>query len=86
LRLVDVVAAAAELAEGNEAPARGLLTESLLDDVLIAGEPAEVGRALAERVRPLNATSVGFAIIGEQPADILERIASAAQSFRAAME
>ena len=86
LRLVDVVAAAAELADGNEGPARGLLTESLLDDVLIAGEPAEVGRALAARVRPLNATSVGFAIIGEQPADILHRIAHAAKSFRAAME
>ena len=86
LRLVDVVAAAAELAEGNEGPARGLLTESLLDDVLIAGDPAEVGRALASRVRPLQATSVGFAIIGEQPADILDRVSCAAQSFRSEME
>ena len=86
LHLDDVIEAATALANGDEGLARRLLKDSLLDDVLIAGEPAAVGQELAARVRTLNASSVGFALIGDQPPDILERIACAAQSFRAAME
>jgi len=82
LRLGDVVEAAAAMAEGDESPARRLLTGELLDDVLISGDPDQVGRSVAERVRSLGPTSVGFALIGDQPPDVLERVAEAAATIR----
>ncbi len=82
LRLADVVEAVGALSAGDEAPARRLLTTELLDDVLVAGSPEEIGRSLAARVRKLSPTSVGFALIGEQTHDILERVAKAGEIFR----
>jgi 5,10-methylenetetrahydromethanopterin reductase len=59
----DARAAAAGLAAGDPAPARRLITDEVLDRILLRGTPDEVGRRLAaisERIRP---TSLGLALL-----------------------
>lgn len=75
---VAIDAAAAAVRGGDPEPARRLVTDDLLEELMIVGEPHVVGAALAELVRQYRPSSVGLAMI--QP-DLGRGIDDAALAF-----
>jgi 5,10-methylenetetrahydromethanopterin reductase len=75
--LADAQSAAASLAAGNAGPARRLIDDQLLDELLIHGAPETVGKELAQRVRPLQPWSVGVALLTDNPLKTIEPAAEA---------
>ena len=73
----DVVEAARAMADGDDRPARKLVDDRLLAELVVYGNPAEVGNCLAERFRPLRPTSIGVALLADDPLSVLERAAAA---------
>lgn len=73
-----LVAAASALQQGDEAPARALISPRLLGEVVLVGSPAEVGRALSATVRRLDPTAVGFTFTTD---DLHAAIDRSAQAF-----
>ncbi len=73
----DARNAAAALAHGDPEPARQLITDRLLEELVLHGTPAEVGHQLAERTRPLGPWSVGVALLTDDPLRTLEPAAEA---------
>jgi 5,10-methylenetetrahydromethanopterin reductase len=71
------VAAAQAIARGDDRPARELVDDRLLEELVICGSPETVGHALAERFRPLNPRSVGIALLAKDPRSVLEPAAAA---------
>jgi 5,10-methylenetetrahydromethanopterin reductase len=61
----DVGAAARSLEEGDERPARRLMTDERLGEVLLSGPPARVGRRLGELARRHRPTSLGLALLDD---------------------
>ena len=58
-----VRSAALAFGAGDSAPARALITDEVLDQILLRGTPAEVGARLASSVRAHQPTSVGFSLL-----------------------
>ena len=77
--------AAAALAEGDEGPARSVIDDRVLADLLVTGTIDEIGRQLADHARRHGATSVGVAYIGQDPRGVLEPVAAVAWAFRRAV-
>ena len=77
--------AAAALAEGDEGPARSVIDDRVLADLLVTGTIDEIGRQLADHARRHGATSVGVAYIGQDPRGVLEPMAAVAWAFRRAV-
>jgi 5,10-methylenetetrahydromethanopterin reductase len=75
--LADVQRAAAALADGDEGPARKVVDDGVLDDMVLAGDPEVVGRRLADELGPLRPTSVGIALLTDDPLAALEPVAVA---------
>jgi 5,10-methylenetetrahydromethanopterin reductase len=76
----QVAAASAAYVGGDEAPARALISDDILADLVIAGAPDDVGAELARRARRHGADSVGFTFVSDDPE---EAVATAAASFKA---
>jgi 5,10-methylenetetrahydromethanopterin reductase len=77
ISLADASAAAEAFTRGDEGPARKLVTDRLLDELVMRGTPEQVGRELAARVRPFNPTSVGLTLFTADPVATLEPAAAA---------
>ena len=69
--------AAAALAEGDTCPARRLIDDRLLDELLICGSAEDVGHGIAARLRGLEPTSIGLALLTNDPLGTLEPAATA---------
>jgi 5,10-methylenetetrahydromethanopterin reductase len=75
--LEDVREAARALAAGDDAPARLVMTDERFDEVVMHGSPSDVGRELAKRVRPLEPSSIGVALLTDDPLRTLEAASQA---------
>ena len=73
----DARAAATALANGDDGPARRLIDDRLLDELVMHGSPDVVGHELAQRVRPLQPASIGVALLTDDPLQTLEPAAEA---------
>jgi 5,10-methylenetetrahydromethanopterin reductase len=71
------VEAARAMAQGDDRAARRLVDDRLLAELVVYGDPADVGRGLAERFRPLHPTSIGVALLAEDPLSVLDSAANA---------
>ena len=70
--------AARSLSEGDSAPARHLMTDEVLSDIVIVGTPREVGRRLAAIARRYGLRHLGLSFLTEQPD---HHLAEAAEAF-----
>jgi 5,10-methylenetetrahydromethanopterin reductase len=86
LRIEDVRLAAAALADGDEGPARKVVDDPVLDDLVVHGDPAAVGRQVAERLRGLRPSSVGIALLTDDPLSTIEPAAAALSVARGEMD
>ena len=69
--------AARALGQGDARPARALIDDRLFDELVVHGAPEVVGAALAERLGPLRPTSIGVALLADDPLGTLEPAAKA---------
>ena len=77
----DAVKAAAEaIRDGDPEPARALVDDTVLERVMLVGQPSLVGRRLAELVREHRPTSVGLALVQD---NLHEGVCHAAEAFAA---
>lgn len=82
----EVAAAASALAGGDEAAARRIVSDDLLPQLMLVGDPDTVGARLAELVDRHQPTSIGLALL---QADLQRGLVDAAAAFhamRAALE
>lgn len=80
LDLGSLQAAAAALRGGDAEPARRIVTDEVLQDVLLLGSPVEVGRTLADLVEAYRPASIGLALLQD---DLHGGIAASAEAFGA---
>ena len=78
----DLRAATRSLEEGDEGPARRLMTDERLPQVLLNGSPARVGQHLAEVARRHRPTSIGLALLDENLPVALDTAAEALATVR----
>ena len=77
----DAVKAAAEAIRcGDPEPARTLVDDTVLERVMLTGQPSVVGRRLADLVREHRPTSIGLALVQD---DLHEGVCDAAEAFAA---
>jgi hypothetical protein len=82
----EVQDAVAALATGDEGPARALIDDQRLDQLMVRGTDAcQLGQRLAGLARRHAATSVGVAYVGDDPMGALDRVAATARCFRHAL-
>jgi 5,10-methylenetetrahydromethanopterin reductase len=74
----DLREATAALAAGDDGPARRLMTDDRLDQVMLSGPPEAVGRRLADLVRRHEPNAIGLALL---QGDVGAAIEGAARSF-----
>ena len=78
---IDAVKAAAEaLRASDPKPARELIDDTMLERLMLVGQPSAVGRRLAELVREHRPTSIGLALVQD---DLHEGVRHAAEAFTA---
>jgi 5,10-methylenetetrahydromethanopterin reductase len=63
LDVADVRTAVAAFARGDAAPARALIDDATLDQLVFRGSPDEVGRRLADLAQRTGADSLGLALL-----------------------
>jgi hypothetical protein len=86
VRHEEVQAAVTALGSGDDGPARELIDDRRLDQLLVRGSgPCEIGQRLADLARRHHATSVGIAYVGDDPTGAVEHVAAAARGFRHAL-
>lgn len=73
-----VAAAAERLRQGDPEPARTLIDDDLLDQLMVLGSPGAVGERLAALVIEHRPTSIGLAIVAD---DLTRSIGRAATAF-----
>ena len=76
----QVGSASAAYLAGDDAPARALISDDILNDFVLAGAPDDVGTSLARRARQHGVDSVGYTFVTDEPE---EAVATAAASFKA---
>lgn len=76
----SVKAAAEAVRRGDPAPARKLITDSVLERLMLVGRPAAVGGRLADLVRAHRPTSIGLALVQD---DLHQGVQDAAEAFAA---
>jgi 5,10-methylenetetrahydromethanopterin reductase len=69
--------AALAISRGDDRPAREIVDDRVLDELVVCGPPAAVGHALATRLGPLGPQSIGIALLAEDPLAVLESAAEA---------
>lgn len=82
----EATRAAAALAQGDPRAAAEVVNDQVLDELLVAGPPAFVGRELASRVRRLSADSLGIAMLTEDPRRVVQPAAEALAIARRELE
>ena len=80
LDLAAVKAAAQAIREGDPEPARRLVDDTVLERVMLVGDPSVVGNRLAGLVREHRPTSIGLALLQD---DLHEGVGHAAEAFAA---
>ena len=75
-----VKAAAEAIRNGNPEPARTLVDDTVLERVMLTGQPSVVGRRLADLVREHRPTSIGLALVQD---DLHEGVCDATEAFAA---
>ena len=70
-------AAALAISRGDDRPARKIVDDRLLEELVVHGRPEAVGHALATRFGPLRPRSIGIALLAEDPQSVLEPAAEA---------
>ena len=75
-----VKAAASAMRGGDPEPARTLVDDTVLERVMLVGQPSVVGRRLADLVREHRPTSIGLALLQD---DLHEGVRDAAEAFAA---
>ncbi len=80
LELAEIEQAAAELRRGHRRPARALVSDEILGQLMLVGEPATVGRALARLVTRHRPDAIGLALL---QADLARGVDQAAEAFEA---
>lgn len=70
--------AAAALRSGDPAPARSLITDEILEQIMVIGDPLTVGRQLAALVETHQPTTIGLALLQK---DLGKGIDDAAAAF-----
>ena len=75
-----VKAAASAMRGGDPEPARMLVDDTVLERLMLVGQPSVVGRRLAELVREHRPTSIGLALLQD---DLHEGVRDAAEAFAA---
>ena len=76
---IDAVKVAAEaLRAGDPEPARALIDDTMLERLMLVGQPSAVGRRLAELVREHRPASIGLALVQD---DLHEGASHAAEAF-----
>lgn len=78
----EVRSAAEALRGGDAGPARKVVDDAVLGRVMLVGEPAHVGTALADLVRTHRPSSVGLAILQDDLEGGLADVAAAFDSLR----
>ena len=73
-------AAAEAIRGGDPEPARTLVDDTGLEQVMQAGQPSVVGRRLAELVREHRSASIGLALVQD---DLHQGVCDAAEAFAA---
>jgi 5,10-methylenetetrahydromethanopterin reductase len=69
--------AARSLACGDDGPARAIVDDRVLDELVVQGSREAVGHALAARLGPLRPTSIGITLLAIDPMRDLEPAATA---------
>jgi len=80
LDAVAVREAATALRDGDSEPARSIVTDVVLERVMLTGDPSEVGKSLAGLVATHSPTSIGLAILQD---DLQEGVSDAAAALMA---
>jgi len=73
----DLAAALAALIDGDREPARALVTDALQEQLMLVGEPDDVGQRLAALVREHHPDSIGLAVTQPDMEDGLRQAARA---------
>ncbi|HSL59353.1 MAG TPA: LLM class flavin-dependent oxidoreductase [Acidimicrobiales bacterium] len=81
----ELCAAADALRAGDERPARRIMTDELLAEVLLTGAPDVVGRRLADLVRRHRPDSIGLALLQRDLTTAIDRCAEAMDAMRTAL-
>lgn len=82
----DVRTAAEAMREGDPGPARSLITDQLLEQLMVIGDPAAVGRRLARLVGRHRPTSIGLALVQDDLGAGVEAAREAFTVMRAQLE
>lgn len=81
----DVAAARAAFVAGDPRPARRLVSEEIFAELVLAGTPVEVGRALAARARAYEPHSIGLTFVTPDPLRVVTDAAAAFAVFDRAL-
>jgi len=78
LDIESLDSAATALVSGDDRPARELVTDDLIPELIIAGSPRSVGRQLTDLARTHRPSSIGLALT---PVDAARDVAAAAEAL-----
>jgi hypothetical protein len=77
----DVERASHAFLAGDEGPARSLVTDEILRDLVIGGSPSDVGVELARRARRHDPDSIGLTFDTDEPEAAVAATAAAIHTF-----
>ncbi len=80
----DLQRAADQLAAGDDGPARKLIDDDILDDLVLYGTPEVVGRELARRLRPHRPDTIGLSVLTADPKAAVPLVAKVLTAARKA--
>jgi 5,10-methylenetetrahydromethanopterin reductase len=73
----DLERAAKALGDGEVGPARALISDEILDDLVLHGSPEQVGRSLAQRLSPHRPDTIGLSVLTQDPGSSIPLVAEA---------
>ena len=82
----ELAAAAHALRGGDPGPARRLISNEVLDQLMVMGDPPQVGRRLAELVRVHEPASIGLALLQDDVATGIDNAAAAFEVMREVLD
>jgi 5,10-methylenetetrahydromethanopterin reductase len=86
LQADQVQAAATSLREGDPGPASALITDELLRELMLIGEPDRIGMQLAELVVTHKPNSIGLAIVAPDLTVAIEQAGEAFETMRSILK
>jgi 5,10-methylenetetrahydromethanopterin reductase len=82
----DVERAAHTFLAGDDGPARALVTDEILRDLVVSGSPADVGQELARRARRYRPDSIGLTFDTDDPEGAVAATAAAINALDKELE